>query len=343
MCAEGIDDARAKLVSKGCTFGSDESGTVVRLTATVPKRLTDEDMPLIAQFPSMKCLIFSQSDITDNGFRHLSSLGALEELYANETLITDDGLQWIAQLPNLRALALPRGVTDTGLRRLSGLANVESITAAGPGITDKAVETLLKFQRLRFVSLGRNVSPAAFQRLSSLERIENVQTFEWMNDSMMVALSTFPQLKHLNLHMTQVTESGLPHLQRMHNLRVLTLPKDTSDAGLINISHMRKLQQLDLRNTRVTNEGLVALKDIKSLSMLTLPPTTTDAAVAQLVEYDLRLSGLFLMGEGYTDACTPSLIALKHLTNIGLWRTKITEQGFQELQRAKPHVRFSRN
>ena len=275
-------------------------------------------------------------------FSYLFPSRTWRKLVANITLITDQSLDEIARWRNLRRLSLPDGVTDEGVRLLSDLDKLESFGAGGPGITDECVDTLVKFKRLRFISLGPNVTPAGYERLSELPNIDTIQTFDWMDDSMMPVLTKFPKLNHLYLSTTRVTEAGLPHLRRLENLHTLTLPKETTDSGLSFISHMRKLRHLDLRTSKVTNEGLVALKDIKSLSMLTLPPTTSDPAVAQLVEYDLRLSSVNLIGEGFTDACVPSLIALKHLTNIGLWRTRITEEAFQELQRARPHVQFSR-
>jgi internalin A len=342
VSADELAEAKAILIAKGCSFRADDSGQVTTISSTRGKMLSDADMSLIGKFHALKVLNLHQNDISDEGFRSLAGIHDLEHVYANITAITDKSVPQIAKWKHLRTVYLPEGVTDDGLRLLGNLEKLESLVAGGPGITDGCVDTLVKFKRLRFISLGPNVTPAGYERLSELPNVETIQTFGWMDDSMMAVLTKFPKLNHLYLSTTQVTEAGLPHLRRLENLHTLTLPKETTDSGLAYISHMRKLRHLDLRTSKVTNEGLAALKDIKSLSMLTLPPTTSDAAVAQLAAYDLRLSSVNLMGEGFTDACIPSLLSLKHLTNIGLWRTKITDEGFQMLQRAKPHVQFSR-
>jgi len=344
LVAEQSGTARSVLSAKGCRTKTDDKGTVISVSATGgAKTLTDADMMLIGEFHSLKYLNLHQHDITDKGFESLSGIIDLEELYANATLISDASAKRIATWKNLRTLFLPDGITDIGMPQLGGLDRLEWLVAGGAGITDKSIDTLLKFPRLRQIGLGPNVTVAGYERLTELPNVENIQTFDWMGDSIMAVLAKFPNLNHLNLHNTKITQGGLPHLRQLKNLNFLSLPKGTTDEGLQHIAHMRKLSQLDLRHTQITDDGLVALKDMQSFAILTLPPTTGDTAVDKIIEYKLRINSLNLMGPGYTDACIPALISLQGTLNLGLWRTKISEEGFKQLQQARPGLKINRS
>lgn len=340
LLADDSGESKTALEAKGCFIRTDADGSVH--TVSAGPALDDADLGRIARFAKLKVLDLGHNPITDEGLRQISQIQGLERIRAGGTRITDKSMNVIGNWKSLRAVALPESVTDAGIRQLPDGLNLEYFSAGGPGVTNAAIEKLLTFRGLQTVGLYGKVTSAGFERLAQLKHIEYIIMREWMDDAMMPVFAKFPRLKQLSLNAIPVSEAELGHLRGMRNLYTLTLPKNMSDAGLMNVASLPRLAQLDLRFTSVTNEGLDALKDLKTLSMLTLPATTSDDAVVKLAGFHLRLSSLNVFGAGYTDACIPSLISMQNLNQVGLWKTAITEEGFQQLQQARPSLRLSR-
>jgi hypothetical protein len=86
------------------------------------------------------------------------------------------------------------------------------------------------------------------------------------------------------MHVTQVTDADLTHLEVLTGLQLLWL-SDTqvSDAGLEHLKGLNAIQELDLSNTRVSDVGLKYLKEMSSLQRLWLMNTlVSDQGVAEL-------------------------------------------------------------
>jgi hypothetical protein len=343
---EAIREALRLLKSKGCFIETDESGIVVTFGGGTDTTLADADMAMVARFRKLKSLYLDHRRITDKGFQLLAPIEDLDTLHLNATLITDASLDQIAKWKHLRTLSLPGSITNAGLRRLEGLTEIDELSCGSTQLTDESVDTILKFTHLHFISLGPNVTPAGYERLSVLRGIDNIAMYDVgersFDDSMMAVLAKFPNLRQLNLHVTRITDAGLPHLAKLHNLTVLTLPQGTTDAGLAHVAHLRKLERLDLQRTSVTNAGLAALAEVKSLHSLRLPPTTGDRCLALFSEHQIPLAYMLLTGKGYTDECIPALIAMKSLSNVDHLGTAITAEGIKRLQGARPDIRINR-
>jgi hypothetical protein len=62
---------------------------------------------------------------------------------------------------------------------------------------------------------------------------------------------------------TQVTDAGLIHIQRMTDLRVLSLNfTDVTDVGLKDLGNLSQLRRLCLSGSKVTNEGVEKLQQV---------------------------------------------------------------------------------
>ncbi|KAE9453587.1 hypothetical protein C3L33_14549, partial [Rhododendron williamsianum] len=68
----------------------------------------------------LRCLELSDTEVGNNGLRHLSGLTNLESLNLSFTVVTDGGLKKLSGLSSLKSLNLDsRNVTDVGLASLT--------------------------------------------------------------------------------------------------------------------------------------------------------------------------------------------------------------------------------
>ena len=162
------------------------------------------------------------------------------------------------------------------------------------------------------------------------------------------------KLERLWLDDTQVTDSGLLHIQGLGRLKRLSLKRtQISDAGLANLAAMTNLETLCLDGTNCTFSGVLTLLtkrhhrnlcealeiagyakwSEKEGDVISLDLSITRLSDAELT-YVKRLPGLewlFLNGTQVTDAGLRHLAGLEHLTLIHLAKTGITDAGLGHL------------
>jgi squalene-hopene cyclase-like protein len=73
-------------------------------------------------------------------------------------------------------------------------------------------------------------------------------------------LQAFPRLEALDLKSAKITDSGLPHLQNLPQLRRLVLEAAVTDAGLMHLRSLLQLEELSLKGTKVTDAGVQELQ-----------------------------------------------------------------------------------
>jgi hypothetical protein len=157
--------------------------------------------------------------ITDDQLRQLKPrLRYVEALYLDGTEVTDRGLEYLADMKELRTLGLgSTAVTDSGVRRLAQLTRLEGLNLRATGIPDRAVAWLARcFGRQDFrVTYKSKVTDAALADLRQLTR-----------------------LKWLDLGMTEITDFGLRHMETLKDLEVVDL-----SGTLVTEQGVKKLQQ----------------------------------------------------------------------------------------------------
>lgn len=151
--------------------------------------VTDSDMPLLANIPSLKRLDLSLTRISDRGLRAIKSSPAIEDLnlYFAEQ-ITDEGASAVKSWKHLKHLNL-RGtkITDSTLEVLSGLPTLEWLDVGYAQITDTGLDQLSTLSNLRSLAMGGNK----------------------LTDNALQFLHQLPQLQYLDIGGTQRTDSGL--------------------------------------------------------------------------------------------------------------------------------------
>lgn len=166
-----------------------------------------------------------------------------------------------------------------------------------------------------------------------------------------------PQLVHLDLSRTSVSQDILPTLQGFKKLKSLFL-KQCKVSGLAGIECVQSLETLDLSETHIVTDSVLCLTRLPYLCNLSLTGThfvQGDLALSYLK--DLKLTSLFLpgrstttdLGMSYISGFSLTALDLTNYTNVGdsgmiyigkiqslkkllLTNTKISDEGIKHLE-----------
>ena len=160
-----------------------------------------------------------------------------------------------------------------------------------------------------------NISDDHLAYFSRLSNLKSLTLPPRTGDEGLRHLRDLTQLEVLNLSGSHVTAAGMAHLQRLTNLRELSLRYclALTDDGLQHLAGMNKLQSLDLRRcAALTDAALEHIRELKSLESINMAvvPGIGSHGLAHLTE----LTGLKQLGcsrTGITD-----LEPLQHLTEL---------------------------
>lgn len=149
-----------------------------------------------------------------------------------DTKASDDDLDGVARLTNLRELYLSRTqITDEGLRRLSSLAALQKLD-----VVDTAGLARLKaFPQLEELYLtGTQVTDAGISHLAPLRELRNLDVFDTpITDRSLRTIASLHKLQRLGLSGTKVTDASLGPISRLGNLREIFLEKTrVTEAGV---------------------------------------------------------------------------------------------------------------
>jgi hypothetical protein len=161
---EALERAGARIVLDSSLPGE----PVQRVLHGFGGKLTDAEMPWIAQFDGLVELDLHASKVTDAGLERLGGLRALKKLNLQKTAVTDAGLAHLQEMPALEELWLHEThITDAGLARLKPLVNLHSLGLYRcRGVTDGGLAALKDLPGLRFVQIeGTRITEAGTKEL----------------------------------------------------------------------------------------------------------------------------------------------------------------------------------
>jgi thiol-disulfide isomerase/thioredoxin len=140
--------------------------------------LSSEDFVTLSKFSALKQLRIeggsrsgASRPVTDADLLHLVRLNRLDFLELTSTVVTDRGLELLAELPALQRLSISCLATDRGLKKLVQAPALEHLTIGSPNVTDAAIEQarsenprLLSIRREPFRLDAAEVSRSPFDR-----------------------------------------------------------------------------------------------------------------------------------------------------------------------------------
>jgi hypothetical protein len=222
---------------------------VVGLT-TLTKNVTDDDLKLLAQFPELRFLHISGSQVKGPGLKQLAGLKHLSRLNLGFSDITDAGVKELAALPALRELDLMNtNLTDDGVKALLALTELESLyLGQNFEVTDGAYKTLAGLKKLRRLQLSNSRA----------------------GDETMKAFADHPELRMLTIKGTDVTDAGHAAAAKMPKLEQFGVGYSCTNAGLRAIGASGSLVELDLFGAAVTADAILAMPRAPHLQKLSV-------------------------------------------------------------------------
>ena len=195
----------------------------------------------------------------------VGGLPALEAFKHRSTIVSDDGLENLAESKTLRSLlAQDFAISNASGRHLAAIPTLESLEI---------------FRCQGFGSEG----VLALAPLAQLERL-TLRDLPEVDDPALAVLAQLPNLKRLYLHeLPSVSDEGLAHLAAAKNLQVLDIwavPRMT-DAAVAALSSLPNLKELSIRETGVSEASLETIAALPSLVSLTFKNGDVSSAAAE--------------------------------------------------------------
>lgn len=311
----------------------DRAGYIVTLDYR-GQEVTPEIAELWPQLPRLQALILSEVAISADILNHVSDCVGLRQLDLRDCPLTNEDLQILAPLQNLRALRLSgkSGATSVddeglpalqpltslkvlaldflwvsgeGLNQLGALSGLEELYLASTLVADEDLEALQHFPNLKKLRVSKlsQVTGAGIEQIAQLSHLEDLDLSEnsALFDNDIAPLAGMTTLRRLNLWRVALTDAGVAHLAGLTNLEWLNLDNtQLSDAGLKSLAGMHKLTFLHLGSTLISDAGLPELAGLKKLRDLKVTRTAvTQAGVTELRQQlpDTEIQLKYIAGE----------------------------------------------
>lgn len=333
------------------------------------KGLGDDAIRSVAGLESLRELWIGECGTTDAGVKQLHELPNLTALtLRQEVRLTDAALKSIGRLSRLKSLSLLSYVgTRLGWIRFSvdGNRQVKELVDDGTGgvwmrFSADGIRQLKGLKELESLHLIGHDVPAdalAFPKLKSLAigypgpDDPRERGRDGIGDDVAKKVGDLRDLRELELGYSAVGDTGLKSIAGLPELRRLTLRSTIlTDAGIDHFRHHKRLEHVTLRVLGATDKGLRHLAQIETLARLDLdgsgprgaaPGRQFSMAGLQQLKYLPLLDTLWLTNIDIPGGGFDGLKELRHLRELTLRKTNITEAERDALAKALPNTRLS--
>ena len=313
-------------------------------------------------------LHLSQSSVTPAGLERLASTGKINQLELSGEHINNSMLKVLPKLPLQGQLGLYSDtLTDAGIKSLADCRQLSSVSLDGKGLTNACLEHLTGLPKLQRVALGKNFTRGAFDilgrlkaltildvseldpDLSDFKKVPNLRTLslsgeKYDDEAARAIADTFTALEDAYLRHTSITNTGVQHLSRLKNLKILTLDGSHVDDGIADsIRKLKQLTWLSVGDCAVGDDTLAAVSECPDIWYVFFINTkVTDKGIAHLAKLKKPLSLYLAQCKSVTDAGIKSLALLPDSANlhIELTGSGVTENGIRQLKAALPHAQI---
>ena len=276
--------------------------------------------------------------MTDAALERISRLDHVTHLALNGSReLSDDGLAYLAQMPQLQHLELseyPGGkLTDRGLEVLRHLPELRSFSSAWQkGFTDAGIANLRFCDKLEKVQLmGTPTGDGAVAALRDKPLLRVFESGRLVTDAGLAMLRDFPLFR---------SWQGKEPLKEEDATRLM-IDGPFTNAGLANLEALDGVYALDLfwHTTEITSEGFGVLTRMANLRSLGADGTLSDNRAMQYYAVIPRLIGLRSQGAAADDDGFIALSKSKTLEKFwGREAPRLTGRGFVALSKM-PNLR----
>ena len=190
---------------------------------------TDKALAHLPDFPRLKRLLVTETQVSDEGLEFVGRLPELEELFIwDGATITDKGVAHLRTLRKLKFLLLSStAITDEAISHLSAMSSIETLLLDSNGLTDKSLEYASNLPRLRELEVG-NWNPEGRQARITTAGLEHVRKM--------------PALKQLGIPLIPTAVEDLKPLHGLAGLELLNI-EDVLFHGKMNEAAIIELQK----------------------------------------------------------------------------------------------------
>jgi hypothetical protein len=309
--------------------------------------MTDAVLARIADLDHVTSLGLEGSrQVTTEGLRHLARMPQLERLILTGVKVTDDGLEPLRHLPNLREFTMTwhRWSSDAGLANLRFCPRLERVDLMGSQCGDGAIEALQGKLALHTLQTGQLVTDDGLRRLEHFSALKRLLLDGPFTNDGLATLATLEQLIEIDLfwHATQITSAGFAHLIKLPNLESIGADGRLSDDTAMRwYSQMTALRRLRAQETIATDAGFEVLSQSKTLETIWTGKDAialTDRGFVALSKMP-RLQDLGVSCKGVSDAALSTLAQFPNLRR--LTPIDVLDPGFAHIGRCRMLVDLS--
>lgn len=263
----------------GCT-GFRHNQTAVCLTAPAHTGFSDRDAELLVHLRSLETCHLDSSELSDEGMQWLANL-PIKWLALCAKRVTSRGL---SSLPHgsLTRLDLTEVSLESGIwAHVGKCRNLKYLTAHSADLRDGDVAHIRHLTRLELLSLSASqIGPETLRTMASLPRLMNLYlTNVTFADGSLAALGNATSLEHLFANGCELSDSDAQGLANSPRLRVLMATQSVlSDRGLISLAGIESLDIVCIPGSQVTSAGqaaMFALRPDVDLVLLDSPPAAS--------------------------------------------------------------------
>lgn len=153
---------------------------------------------------------------TDEMLEYLANVPNVQSVVLNDTNVTDDGLRHLSKVPGVELLSIGigRGVTDAGIEHLAAMKDLKDLALVGTRVTDSGIEKLDKIGGIERLCLS-SVSDTG---LSHLDKLPKLRRLELINADIthvgVEYLKGMHRLKSLSLVRCNISDTNVRDLKR---------------------------------------------------------------------------------------------------------------------------------
>ena len=200
--------------------------------------VNDKRFYALKQLPKLKAIHLEYVGCVDNFFEGIQGAKSLEEITLHRAGVSDKGMRYILDFPNLKRLSFDERTPLSCLQTLKGNPKIESLGLYEYDASADELQFIKSLPNLRELSLELDLKDGGELDLHGLSKLEE-----------------------LNLGGSLATDSAMSSIKDMTTLIILRLEgRQITDAGLRRLNSLKSLKKLHLSFTQVTHQGIIDLQ-----------------------------------------------------------------------------------
>lgn len=284
------------------------------------RRITDSQMQLVGQIPSLEELYVPGTRISDQGMEVLEDLPRIRKLSVWRTKLTNKSLEHIGKLQNLEVLDIQRTrMNEEGLVHLRDHPRLRILrhnqTMGNVGIDHLASIPNLFLEQL----VAEKLDFSGLKHLRDRIRVKRLTLLRPNYEEWAALLTGHPTIEDLSVIDAPMTDKEFRDLTEADKLAALYLSSvPIGDGAIGGLPYLANLRRLQLQNTHVTSTRLMITFGVYPKQVLVKPDL-------------IRLSGMpkGQVVEWYGTDASSDIEALKYVRNVK-WLT--IEQDARDIQ-----------